>query len=103
MPPPLLWNERPGRKPPATSSRALPPRSMVGQLTLDQHIGVRIPGGQPITHFPHILSRQNPTPSIAFPGSLRSQKSWVAILKELFQLMATRVSLGRAARLPLHA
>ena len=25
----------------------LPPRSMVGQLTLDQHIGVRIPGGQP--------------------------------------------------------
>jgi hypothetical protein len=26
---------------------ALPPRSMVGQLTLDQHIGVRIPGGQP--------------------------------------------------------
>ena len=29
--------------------RSLPPRSMVGQLTLDQHIGVRIPGGQPIT------------------------------------------------------
>jgi hypothetical protein len=29
----------------------LPPRSMVGQLTLDQHIGVRIPGGQPITDF----------------------------------------------------
>ena len=28
--------------------KALPPRSMVGQLTLDQHIGVRIPGGQPI-------------------------------------------------------
>ena len=26
----------------------LPPRSMAGQLTLDQHIGVRIPGGQPI-------------------------------------------------------
>ena len=26
----------------------LPPRSMVGQLTLDQHIGVRIPGGQPV-------------------------------------------------------
>jgi hypothetical protein len=25
----------------------LPPRSMVGQLTLDQHIGVRIPRGQP--------------------------------------------------------
>ena len=26
----------------------LPPRSTAGQLTLDQHIGVRIPGGQPI-------------------------------------------------------
>ena len=29
-------------------SHLLPPRSMVGQLTLDQHIGVRIPGGQPL-------------------------------------------------------
>ena len=28
-------------------SRLLPPRSMVGQLPLEQHIGVRIPGGQP--------------------------------------------------------
>src|SRR5438445_13242621 len=27
--------------------RALPPRSTAGQLTLDQHIGVRIPGEQP--------------------------------------------------------
>ena len=27
--------------------RSLPPRSTAGQLTLDQHIGVRIPGGQP--------------------------------------------------------
>jgi hypothetical protein len=27
---------------------ALPPRSMVGQLPLEQHIGVRIPGGQPM-------------------------------------------------------
>src|SRR5579872_4140078 len=26
--------------------RLLPPRSTAGQLTLDQHIGVRIPGGQ---------------------------------------------------------
>jgi hypothetical protein len=26
-------------------------RGMVGQLTLDQHIGVRIPGGQPGKHF----------------------------------------------------
>ena len=29
------------------NSCLLPPRSMAGQLTLDQHIGVRIPGGQP--------------------------------------------------------
>src|SRR5208282_4329955 len=28
-------------------SRLLPPRSMVGQLPLEQPIGVRIPGGQP--------------------------------------------------------
>ena len=26
----------------------LPPRSMVGQPPLERHIGVRIPGGQPI-------------------------------------------------------
>ncbi len=35
---------------PASESRVprmLPPRSTAGQLTLDQHIGVRIPGGQP--------------------------------------------------------
>src|SRR5207237_4781463 len=31
-----------------SSHTALPPRSTAGQLTLDQHIGVRIPGGQPI-------------------------------------------------------
>jgi hypothetical protein len=29
----------------------LPPRSMVGQLPLEQPIGVRIPGGQPSTPF----------------------------------------------------
>jgi hypothetical protein len=32
---------------------------MVGQLTLNQHIGVRIPGGQPKTHFP-VLPRTFP-------------------------------------------
>jgi hypothetical protein len=31
---------------------ALPLRSMVGQLPLEQHIGVRIPEGQPTMHFP---------------------------------------------------
>jgi hypothetical protein len=34
------------------ASAALPPRSMVGQLPLEQHIGVRIPGGQPLAYFP---------------------------------------------------
>src|SRR5579862_6983080 len=32
---------------PIQSNLLLPPRSTAGQLTLDQHIGVRIPGGQP--------------------------------------------------------
>jgi hypothetical protein len=31
--------------------RPLPLRSMVGQLPLEQHIGVRIPEGQPFKHF----------------------------------------------------
>ena len=37
-------------KPTASSAdpNLLPPRSMVGQLPLEQPIGVRIPGGQPI-------------------------------------------------------
>jgi hypothetical protein len=34
--------------PPVFFFAALPPRSMVGQLPLEQHIGVRIPGGQPM-------------------------------------------------------
>ena len=33
----------------------LPPRSMVGQPPLERHIGVRIPGGQPIT-MPHMVA-----------------------------------------------
>ena len=32
---------------PGSNRKLLPPRSTAGQLTLDQHIGVRIPGGQP--------------------------------------------------------
>lgn len=32
-------------------NRILPPRSMVGQLPLEQSIGVRIPGGQPVPYF----------------------------------------------------
>ena len=36
----------------------LPPRSMVGQLPLEQPIGVRIPGGQPnkAKHLPFLAS-----------------------------------------------
>ena len=33
---------------PYSRQTLLPPRSMVGRLPLEQHIGVRIPGGQPI-------------------------------------------------------
>lgn len=32
----------------AMTTRKVPPRSMVGHLPLEQAIGVRIPGGQPI-------------------------------------------------------
>jgi hypothetical protein len=44
---PALKMDTAGRISPALVS-ALPPRSMVGQLPLEQPIGVRIPGGQPI-------------------------------------------------------
>ena len=40
----------------------LPPRSMVGQLTLTQHIGVRIPGGQPTLTKPGITIEARPLP-----------------------------------------
>ena len=43
-PPRLVPRKAPGRD----ASRLLPLRSMVGQLPLEQHIGVRIPEGQPI-------------------------------------------------------
>ena len=41
--------QRDGKSPQRGRFRSplLPPRSTAGQLTLDQHIGVRIPGGQP--------------------------------------------------------
>src|SRR5580765_1859328 len=45
----------------------LPPRSTAGQLTLDQHIGVRIPGGQP-NLFNHLRSSEaSKTP----PGNIQ--------------------------------
>ena len=56
------WGARPIGCKMRRYSRLLPPRSMVGQLTLDQHIGVRIPGGQPIKSIAYrgnnILDRQ---------------------------------------------
>ena len=48
-------------------SRLLPPRSMVGQLPLEQAIGVRIPGGQPILASSAILS----APSRTAPKSVK--------------------------------
>lgn len=56
---PVHWYQRHGQR---SAAFVLPPRSMVGQLTLDQHIGVRIPGGQPIQHLPALLR--------TFPNSL---------------------------------
>jgi hypothetical protein len=44
----------------------LPPRSTAGQLTLDQHIGVRIPGGQPN----QIKNLRFPTPSKELAGNI---------------------------------
>src|ERR1035437_4812837 len=47
-------------------SRLVPTRSMVGQLPLEQHIGVRIPGGQPNSLL------QSPAPSSFLDVSLLS-------------------------------
>src|ERR1700760_1666188 len=49
---------------------ALPPRSMVGQLTLDQHIGVRIPGGQPKQALHRTLSNLLDFPLMSISRSL---------------------------------
>ena len=43
----------------------LPTRSMVGQLPLEQHIGVRIPGGQP-KPLPKRFSKAQDGPAIPF-------------------------------------
>ena|ERR1700683_3428698 len=58
---------RPAWAPPNLASgganpRLLPPRSMVGQLPLEQHIGVRIPGGQPnrINNLPFLQTLKTP-------------------------------------------
>src|ERR1700692_895904 len=50
--------------------RALPPRSMVGHLPLEQVIGVRIPGGQPISSFPfHPLTETPQLPALTAAGN----------------------------------
>src|SRR6476660_9305980 len=46
----------------------LPPRSTAGQLTLDQHIGVRIPGGQPSNRFSFSTLRVVRKPFFQFPA-----------------------------------
>jgi hypothetical protein len=55
----------------------LPTRSMVGQLPLEQHIGVRIPGGQPnkINNLEIILKLQIQTLMLWFS---EGEKSWRA-------------------------
>src|SRR5690349_14757076 len=57
---------------------ALPPRSTAGQLTLDQHIGVRIPGGQP-NYFSATSnktgSQANPSRVGTFVGTAQAQHS----------------------------
>ena len=46
---------------------ALPPRSMVGQLPLEQHIGVRIPGGQPTPVFKVVYRRLRMSEEVQVP------------------------------------
>src|SRR5271165_4569344 len=47
--------------------QSLPPRSTAGQLTLDQHIGVRIPGGQP-KHSKQLNPRTKQSPDFSSVG-----------------------------------
>jgi hypothetical protein len=61
--------------------RLLPPRSMVGQLPLEQHIGVRIPGGQP-----NRINNLYSTPRVLC-GSFES--TGIFISSKLGELMST--------------
>ncbi len=55
---------------PGSNRKLLPPRSTAGQLTLDQHIGVRIPGGQP-NLFNHFRTFLVPMTSLRLRGGCR--------------------------------
>jgi hypothetical protein len=54
----------------------LPPRSMVGQLPLEQHIGVRIPGGQPASFILSITYQLCLKPSKTSASATRSVDSF---------------------------
>src|SRR5713226_2839749 len=56
----------------------LPPRSTAGQLTLDQHIGVRIPGGQPIL-FKHFHA-------FALRVTLALVRRWCGLVRSCFRI-----------------
>ena len=47
----------------------LPPRSMVGQLPLEQHIGVRIPGGQPSVQVGYSAAAPPPIVTVELPNT----------------------------------
>lgn len=63
----------------------LPPRSMVGQLTLDQHIGVRIPGGQPIHFFLNTAGFRNQLRKSSPSGPLPFHQPFVGFQPALLQ------------------
>src|SRR5258708_40177663 len=66
----------------------LPPRSMVGQLTLDQHIGVRIPGGQPNLYAGLLISKRRMKP-VASSHSLGSQRGRKSALRDVLRSEVT--------------
>src|SRR4051794_14508417 len=63
---------------PSKGVSLLPPRSTAGQLTLAQHIGVRIPGGQPKHHFP-VPPRPSPNSSGQEMTIIFNSISWNAV------------------------
>src|SRR5205085_11129249 len=86
----------------APSTRSLlPPRSTAGQLTLDQHIGVRIPGGQPILRFmyPQNLGPNHRSTPILLVANLLHPVHRLTI--QLFLNSNVRHRRGRAGAMPM--
>ena len=99
----------------------LPPRSTAGQLTLDQHIGVRIPGGQPnlFNHlrgffFPLCLwcvsgadwcivvfESSRSTHAMSAPGSGSRCASAQSVAGEMTRAMRDQSNPGTGRRLPI--